>query len=327
MIQTCRNSIKETKKVVKKKDTVVEFKQHKIMTALLIPRYLEIGRYYDDDRFLKWAYRVENCGTYLEFFNWQKAGLKVKSANFCTDRLCAMCNWRRSLRMFAKLSKIIQSKQYQDTGYKNLFLTLTVKNCGIDELHESIKDIFYSFDKFLKNKAIKLAVKGYFRALEVTFNKDTKTFHPHLHIILAVPENYFTRHYYLSQEKLSYIWKQSLDDDENYINHPPVVDIRKFRDSKGIAEASKYVIKSDGKFLKNISNEALRILRLELGGTRLVGFGGIFRKIAAELKLTMADDVVENDLPEDDVLLEILKYRWSVGLKNYEIFERETVGF
>ena len=319
------NIIPEKKQPVNKKnpakDTVGEFKKHKLMTYSLLERYVEIGQAFEDDRFLKWAYNVENCGSYLEFYNWQVAGLKVKTAIFCKDRLCPLCNWRRSLRMFAKLSKIIQSQTYQRTGYKNLFLTLTVQNCNIDELHTAIEHIFYSFKKFTENKAIKNAVKGYFRALEITFNPVTQTFHPHLHVILAVPGSYF-KTYYLSQAKLTFYWQKSLN-----VEYTPIVDIRKFRDKKGIAEASKYVIKSDDKFLKSIDNEALRILRLELQNTRLVGFGGIFRKIAAELKLELNSDIVENEIPEDDILLEILTLKWSIGLKNYEIFKRETVGF
>jgi plasmid rolling circle replication initiator protein Rep len=325
IIQKVKNSINEKLEVVKRKKepekTISEFKKHKLMSLKLPPRYVEIGRLFDDDRFLNWADRVSECGSYLEFYSWQTAGLKVKTANFCKDRLCPNCNWRRSLRMFAKLSKIIQSKKYIETGYKNLFLTLTVKNSSIAELHNSIKDIFYSFKKFLENKAIKTAIKGYFRALEITYNSKTKTFHPHLHLILAVPKSYY-KTYYLSQEKLTFIWQKSLD-----VDYKPVIDIRKFKDKKGIAEASKYVIKADDKFLKGIDNSALRILRLELANVRLVGFGGIFKTMAAELKLTVNDDVVENEIPENDILVEILTLKWSVGMKNYELFEKERVGF
>jgi plasmid rolling circle replication initiator protein Rep len=327
MFQNCNDSIDEKKSIVKQKkkepkETVESFRKHKLMSGKLVPRYVEIFKFYNDDRFLRWSDRVSECGSYLEFYKWQTAGLKIKTANFCKDRLCPNCNWRRSLRMFAKLSRIVQSEQYKKTGYKNLFLTLTVRNCSINELHDSIKNIFYSFDKFLKNKAIKTAIKGYFRALEITYNSKTKTFHPHLHVILAVPSSYFSTYYYLSQEKLTYLWQQSLNSE-----YKPIVDIRKFKDKKGIAEASKYVIKSDDKFLKNIDNSALRILRLELANVRLVGFGGIFKTIAAELKLTVNEDIIENEIPIDDILIEILTLKWSVGLKNYELFKREKVGF
>ena len=71
----------------------------------------------------------------------------------------------------------------------------------------------------------------------------------------------------------------------------------------------------------------MRILRLELQNVRLVGFGGIFRAIAKELKLEINSDIVENEIPEDDILLEILTLRWNIGFKNYEIFKIEKVGF
>lgn len=316
MILNCSVIISNNKNDVKK------FSQRKPVGAKLAVKYADVGALFEDDRFLRWAYNVENCATYLEFYRFEKAGLKLKSANFCKDRLCAMCNWRRSLRIFAKVSKIIQSDSFIRFGYRNLFLTLTVKNCNITELNTAIKHLFYSFDKFLKNKRIKKVVKGYFRALEITYNAKTQTFHPHLHLILAVPKSYFTT-YYISQADFTSIWQKCLA-----VEYTPIVDIRKFKGNKGIAEASKYCIKADNKFLKSISPGALFTLRAELANLRLLGLGGIFRKIAAELKVQIDDNVVDgDDLPDNDILLEILKFRWVVGLKNYEIFTIEKVGF
>ena len=304
------------------KNDVKDFEQRKPIGAKLAEKYSEVGASFEDNRFLRWADNVENCSTYLEFYRFEKAGLKLKSANFCKDRLCAMCNWRRSLRTFAKISRIIQSESFTGAGYKNLFLTLTVENCGINELHESLKKLLYSFEKFLKNKRIKKVVKGYFRALEITYNAKTRTFHPHLHLILAVPKSYFTT-YYISQADFTAIWQKSLA-----VNYTPIVDIRKFTGNKGIAEASKYCIKADNKFLNSIGADALFVLRSELMNLRLLGLGGIFRKIAAELKVQIDDNIVDgDDLPNNDILIEILKFRWVVGLKNYEIFETEKVGF
>ena len=315
MNSNCNKSISDTKTEVNK------FIKRKLMIPKLSEKYKELSAVYEDDRFSRWSHRVNECGDYLEFYKFEHAGLKLKAANFCCDRLCAMCNWRRSLRTFAKISKIIQSKQFVECKYKNLFLTLTIKNVEIDKLHESFKHIFYSFDKFLKNKRIKETIKGYFRALEITYNKKERTFHPHLHLILAVGNSYF-KNDYISQADLTDIWQKSLA-----VDYTPVVDIRRFRDSKGVAEASKYVVKADNKFLKSITNKALYTLRLELQNVRLLGSGGIYRQIAKQLKLELNNDIVEIDLPQDDILIEILKYRWVVGMKNYELFEKEKVGF
>ena len=316
MNSKCNNSIINIEKDVKK------FVKRKMMTPKLSTKYDELASIYSDDRFLKWSYRVFTCGDYLEFHRFEHAGLKLTSANFCADRLCPLCNWRRSLRTFAKISKIIQSKTFIETGYKNLFLTLTVKNVEITELHAAFEYIFYSFNKFLKNKRIKETVKGYFRALEITYNSKLRNFHPHLHLILAVPASYFSKTY-ISQADFTTIWKKS-----SVSEYVPIVDVRKFRDTKGVAEASKYVIKVDDKFLKKIPHEALYALRLELQNVRLLGSGGIYRQIARELKLELNNDVVEIDnIPQDDILIEILKYRWTVGLRNYQLFEIEKVGF
>ena len=316
MIQTCRDSIKETKKVVKK------FSKRKPLLSKLQNKYADIGIEYRDERFLKWAYNLDICATYLEFCRFEREGLKLKSANFCKDRLCAMCNWRRSLRTFAKISKIVKSENFIKTEYKTLFLTLTVKNVEIQDLHNSIKNILYGFNKFTKNKRIKETVKGYFRALEITFNSKTKTYHPHLHVILAVGKSYFQKEY-ISQADLTEIWQSCIVAD-----YKPIVDIRKFKGNKGIAEASKYCIKSDDKFLNSISNEALFMLRSELCNIRLLGIGGIFREIAKELKVLIDENIVDDDgLPTDDILTEILIYKWSIGLKNYELFKKESVGF
>ena len=316
MKSNCNDIINDNKNDVK------DFEKRKLLTEKLVPRYVEIGNFYNDERFLRWAFNVENCGSYIEFYHFAKAGLKLKSANFCKDRLCALCNWRRSLRTFAKISRIVKSENFIKTEYKTLFLTLTLENCNIDELHLTIKHLLYGFNKFLKNKAIKYVVRGYFRALEITYNPQTRTFHPHLHIILAVPKSYFTT-YYISQDEFTDIWQKSLA-----VDYIPIVDIRKFKGNKGIAEASKYCVKSDDKFLNSISNEALFILRSELVNLRLLGLGGIFRKIAADLKIEIDDNLIDgDDLPEDDILIEILKFKWAVGIKNYQIFETEKVGF
>ena len=311
----CNNSINDIQTDVKK------FVKRKLMTPKLSAKYDELAKLYDEQRFFKWSRRVKECGNYLEFHRFMRAGLKLTSANFCADRLCPLCNWRRSLRTFAKISKIIQSKTFIETGYKNLFLTLTVKNVEITELHHAFEHIFYSFNKFLKNVRIKETIKGYFRALEITYNSKLRTFHPHLHLILAVPASYF-KNIYISQADFTAIWQSSLA-----VDYIPIVDIRRFKDVKGVAEASKYVIKADDKFLKQIPHEALYALRLELQNVRLLGSGGIYRQIARELKLELNNDIVEIDLPQDDILIEILKYRWAVGLKNYQLFEKEIVGF
>ena len=56
--------------------------------------------------------QVSDCGSYLEFHHEldddgciNEVGL-LHRANFCKDRLCPLCSWRRSLKMFGQISDI-----------------------------------------------------------------------------------------------------------------------------------------------------------------------------------------------------------------------------
>ncbi|MCO7174471.1 protein rep [[Clostridium] scindens] len=303
--------------------TLEKFTQHR---QNIDKKYYIIGKKYNDNQYLYRAERVKICGNFLEFALFQKAGLKLINANFCMDRLCNMCNWRRSLKIFVKLSKIIKSQEIQDKKYNFLFLTLTLENVEPKDLHQGLNHIFYSFNKFLKNKRIKNINKGYFRALEITYNPISNTFHHHLHIVLAVNKTYFKKpDLYLKQTDFADIWQSSAG-----IDYTPIVHIQKFKSEKGIAEASKYSVKVDNKLLKNISIDNLKILRDELSNRRLVGMGGIIRDIAKKLKLNLdSDDKLTDDFDDikDDILLAILRYKFNIGFGKYELIEKENVNF
>ena len=95
----------------------------------------------------------------------------------------------------------------------NTYLTLALKNCKINELQDTIELMLKSFKKFVnrdifkqKGKGAKGTIKGWFRNLEITFNQEDKTFHPHFHIILAVEKTYFFKetspNEYIIQERI-----------------------------------------------------------------------------------------------------------------------------
>ena len=55
----------------------------------------------------KKSFRVSECGTFLEFKKFVDGSLKLNGANFCKVRLCPMCSWRRSLKIFSQVSEIM----------------------------------------------------------------------------------------------------------------------------------------------------------------------------------------------------------------------------
>ena len=279
-------------------------------------------------------YRVLDCSTFLEFRLTTVNNLKLTRANFCKVRLCPMCSWRRSLKIFGQVSKVMDHVE-KNYNYRYIFLTLTVKNCYGEDLRNTLDLMTKSFNKLSERKAFKQAVKGYFRSLEITYNKKDNTYHPHFHLILGVNSSYFNdSKYYLSQEDWTSLWKSCLK-----VDYTPIVDVRRIRedDNKGfgkaVAETAKYTVKADdflirdekGNIQENLTDEVVETLDHALHRKRLTSFGFIFKEIHKELNLDDSEDGdlinTDNEDLREDLTNIILRYQWNIGIKNYVLVE------
>lgn len=281
---------------------------------------------------LKKSYMVRECGSYLEFRRYIESGdFKLNGANFCKDRLCPMCAWRRSLKIFGQTSKVM-NKALNDKDYRFLFLTLTCKNVYGEELSSTLDELFKSFKKMMERKQVKSIVKGWFRGFEVTHNidkksKDYDTYHPHFHIIIMVNKSYFTdKRYYISQDNWTNLWKESLG-----VNYIPIVNIKAFKTGtktqtcKSVAESAKYTVKDNDYLIEDneeLTDSAVMILSRALKSRRLIAFGGELRKIHKELNLDDAEkgdliNIDANDQLRDDINYIIERYKWNIGYSQY----------
>lgn len=230
-------------------------------------------------------YRVLDCSTFLEFRLTTVNDLKLTNANFCKVRLCPMCSWRRSLKIFGQVSKVMDYVE-ENYNYRYIFLTLTVKNCYGEDLRDTLDLMTKAFNGMTRRKAFKQAIKGYFRSLEITYNNKENTYHPHFHMILAVDNSYFTQsRIYLSQENWTSLWQSCLK-----VDYTPIVDVRRIKadDNQGfgkaVAETAKYTVKADdflirdekGNIQENLTDEVVETLDYALHRKRLTSFGFIF---------------------------------------------------
>ena len=308
---------------------VTDWQGKKLKTIELAESYRRLG--YDNK-----YYRVKDCGTFLEFRRYQDQSLKLNQANFCKVRLCPMCSWRRSLKIYGQVSKIM-NEIVKNEDLEFIFLTLTTRNCEGQDLSDTIDNIFNAFNKMTKRVKFKKSIKGYFRALEVTHNLNIMsdwfdTYHPHLHCILVVNKSYFKKpDIYITQEEWTSIWKDVLK-----VDYTPIVDVRRFKDSNGkgieksIAETAKYTVKSDdyiiredmtNEIIETLTDDAVYILDKALAHRRLTAFGGILKEYHKKLNLDdMEDgDLVNTDNEElrEDLEYIIESYHWNVGYKQY----------
>lgn len=292
------------------------------------------------------AQRVSDCGTWLEWKRPVSAvsaplsapaeavgtvdGWKLTNANFCRDRLCPMCSWRRSYKIFAQVSQIMNVIA---DDYVFLFLTLTVPNCTADELSNTIDRMQKAFNDFVNYKRVKTTVQGYFKALEVTrHNKHDNlygTFHPHFHNIIAVRKSYFTSRDYIKHDEWLELWQKAMKDDsitqvhiERCKSKSCIQEGEQAVKALGaaVAEVAKYSVKSSDYLFSDdaeTTDEVVMYLGAALHRRRLCAFGGVFEDVRKKLQLDDCEngDLVHVDGSElrSDVAYMIRRYNWSCG--------------
>jgi plasmid rolling circle replication initiator protein Rep len=251
------------------------------------------------------------CGTYIGFNSNENDSLSVTSANFCRQRLCPMCQRRRSLRTYSAVSKVYDLAN--KSGYQFLHVVLTVPNCPADALNKTC-DFLFKQSSLLFRKSddvhtkaackgnedikklrrnIKNSFKGVFRALEITFNDRLSidhpfAFHPHLHCLIAVKKSYFSSRDYISHEKLQKVWGTLTGIDNVQVFIGRVTD-----QCASIAEVAKYAVKP---FKGDVTVEVLETLHKALFNRRLVQTFGVFRDWMKQVGVTDLEEVLDEDV-------------------------------
>ena len=270
---------------------------------------------------------LEHCADTLLFAENAEGKKKLKSANFCRLRLCPMCQWRRSLKMFGQVQTITDKILERDKSTRFLFATFTVKNVDAENLETCINILNNKFlylvsrnKTFAPAKKLKQNLLGYLKAVEVTYNSKDKTYHPHLHVIFAVRNTFFSSSkYYMSKKEWISLWQQALG-----VDYKPQTDIRAIKSgtAKAVAEVAKYPVKT-APILKLDDDEAVEVLKtltLSLNKKRFVSYGGIFKTVKQELKLADIEtdkDLVNVDTEQQErfnaVTAVLFKYNFKFG--------------
>lgn len=234
------------------------------------------------------ANNIKECATYVGITDVGGIAHIVKS-NFCRERLCSICAWRRQAKFVAQMLPVMN---YISRDYKFIFVTLTIKNVRYEALKDTIDNILYSYYKLTKRRRFKRAWKGICRSLEMTYNSETHTFHPHLHLLIAVEPSYFKDENYISYEYLQSEWKDCLS-----INYNPIIDIRKVDDEEkenATVETLKYALKPTQE------KEALEAFFYIMKGRRLVSFTGVFAKTRKLFKYSDFENQLNDDVKQEN---------------------------
>lgn len=289
-----------------------KFSEHKFQTNDIIIKFYETG-------FKSEVEKIKQCGNFLEFALKENqitkdTKNKLSGANFCKNRFCPMCSWRRVRNITGQLKdafSVIQEKEKIAT----LFLTLTISNPDVNDLKSTIEKMNKSFNEMTRTKQFKNAILGYFKSIEILGDKTPKgQAHPHFHILLVVKENYFKKSDYINKAEWTEMWRKSLG-----VDYTPVVDVRRVKSKNenfsdidsAIIETVKYSVKHTE--LTKRSNEDFYYLYTQTKGMRFISAGGILKE---HLNLIKIDEDLINLKKDNEALwIEIARliYTWQNG--------------
>lgn len=296
----------------------------------------QVARRYDEGGYENYSKRIWDCAHSLQFaLKPNEVGevkFKLHAAKFCRVRFCPVCQWRRSMMWRSRFLKALPRVLEDYPKARFLFLTLTVKNCDLEDLRSQLARINKAWIALTKRK--QFPAIGWVKSVEVTRGADGSA-HPHLHCLLIVNPSYFT-HGYWSQGLWTSQWKDCLK-----IEYNPVVNIKVVKDRKkkkevpdvqvqvqevpgvqrvptdvlaGVLETLKYSVKPSD---LAADSDWLIELTKQMHKTRSIGLGGILKEYLSEDE---PEDLIHADLEEDlEVQKEDVKiiFDWAEIARKY----------
>lgn len=156
--------------------------------------------------------RLLNCTKTLEIDYYKKQNIKsIEKINLCRDKFCVNCQSVLAQARERKFAPVFRRFAEKKSIWHCIF---TVKNCSGTLLRPTIKRMFSSFANFIRYFDRRSKIKGldfgYFgfnaaiRSLEVTYNAEEKTYHPHLHCLMSFDKDLNLNKVYRNKFSYSY---------------------------------------------------------------------------------------------------------------------------
>ena len=274
------------------------------------------NHYRGDKKFDKYTTRMDFCSQLLDFrlvADDEEYKLKLDTARFCRVRHCPVCQWRRSLRWKARAFKILPMVVEAYPKYRWLFLTLTICNCPITELRDTLQWMNKSWQRMVQRR--KFPAIGWLRSTEVTRGKNGSA-HPHFHCLLLVKPVYFSGKSYINQKDWMELWKSCLR-----VDYDPVVDICAVRRGNSpielIPEILKYCVKESDLVA---DKEWFIELTKQMHKMRTVATGGVLKEYLKQLEEEPEDLIGKNENKVEDEIDEgHLYFNWRYREKKYRL--------
>lgn len=236
-----------------------------------------VERLYGAGGYERYRERIKDCSRRLEFalLDGEDGDVvfHLQSARFCRVRFCPICQWRRSLMWRARFYRAIPEYLTANPSHRPLFLTLTVRNCVIGELRDTVELMNVAFKRMTQRKW--WPGEAWVKSLEVTRGADGSA-HPHFHVLLFVRPGYFSQGY-IKQAEWRQHWAACMR-----LNYLPVVNVKTVKAKGGeddpraalriaIMETLKYGVKpddlvADAHWLYELTQQLHKMRAVAVGG-------------------------------------------------------------
>lgn len=283
--------------------------------------------YAASEEFERYASRMSLCSGVLKFQpvpdeETGEIGLKLKEARFCRVRHCPVCQWRRSLMWQARFLQSLPSliAEYQSARW--IFLTLTVRNCSISELADTLKAMNAAWQR-LKDRKEFAPVLGWIRSTEVTRGKDGSA-HPHFHALLMVPPSMLSGRAYIQQSRWRELWQEC-----GRLDYFPVVNVKAVKVkpnctqetalSAAVAETLKYSVKPS-----DMTADADWFLEMtrQVHKKRFIASGGALKDVLRADEETNDDLLVQGENNASEASETRLAFNWREHERKYLRFKQ-----
>ena len=251
---------------------------------------------------------VRNCGSYLIFRQGvtdENTVAKLDKIYLCKHKYCVFCQAIKASKKLKALKEVFAESETDRYKYK--FITLTAPSVPAEDLRAQVNAMQSALNALNTSYKKSGLLHGFYKSVELTYNKDTNMFHPHLHIVADCE--------YIPQQKLCEDWTRLCRfhavKDGNY-DRDFVCDIRlAFKPH----ELCKYIVKPD---TLNADAVFQLVKTNALGGMRDCSSSGTIRdrlkKIENKLKLQTEENKIKvNKTDYNEVV-----FLWN-GLDKYNI--------
>lgn len=268
------------------------------------------------------AYRMATCAEVIKYKYCQSCGrYEVERASLCRDRYCPVCMWRLATQRALAMREIITAAMERRPDVEYYFLTLTVPNCKPDRLKKHLDEMQRGWNRMVSRKIWKESVIGFARALEITYNKETREFHPHYHIIICL----HNKRQLGTESDLINLWIETNRMNASYLAQSikPILAAKseeQDRYIRAVLETFKYTTKTSD--LDKMPLDNFRTFVTQTAGRRVTSFGGLLKEIKAEINAE-TEEIKDEELKVckscgADVLIDAIA-RWSYTDHQYKI--------